>query len=235
MDAKNKIIVALDVKSPKEASALVEQLTGHVGGFKVGLEFVSAYGAPEVLKLIPGNSFFDGKFDDTPNTVAEASKAIVSLGADMFDVHVSAGKESLKAAVANKKNAKVLGVTVLTTITDEESRQIFGDTAAKKVAEFTRIAQEAGCDGVVCSAKDLQETSLRKNFPGMLFVTPGIRPSWATAGDQKRIATPAQAVLAGADYLIIGRPITKPPLEIGSPLNAVKMIQKEIAEALEGI
>lgn len=228
---KDRLIVALDVDSLEKAGPLVEQLAPSVGCFKVGLELITAVGAPQAVRFVKergGEVFFDGKFDDIPNTVAAASREVSRLGVKMFNLHASAGIEAMRAAVANKGDALVLAVTVLTSHSDETAKVVFGASAAEKVVQMARMAVESGIDGLVCSA---QELSLLADggIRNLLKVTPGIRPSWAAGGDQRRVMTPRQAIEAGADYLVVGRPITQPPLKIGRPVDAVRRILEEIS------
>lgn len=250
--AKDRIILPLDVSSIDMARVLVETLSGYVGLFKVGLEFIWSILADLLLlkeeaaiayfkvvrdlaKAIGGPSaFIDGKLADIPNTVKGASVAISRMRVKFFNVHASAGIEVVKAAVANKGNCKVLGVTVLTSISNDECVSIFGDKSDNKVLHFAKILKEEGADGIICSPQELTELSGASAFDGLLKVTPGVRPEWAAVGDQKRVMTPAEAIKAGADYLVIGRPITQPPPEIGGPVEAAKKIADEIAAALPG-
>ena len=161
-----------------------------------------------------------------------ASVAISRMGVRMFNVHASAGKEAILQAVANKRNSLVLGVTVLTSIDGDECVSIFGEEPRDKVIEFATMLVDAEADGVICSPQELE--ALKVFDPGVLLrVTPGVRPKWAAIGDQKRVMTPGEAIKAGADYLVIGRPITKPPPEIGGPVEAAKKIAEEIVQALE--
>ena len=230
MNPRDQIIVALDVGSLDKARPLIEALAPHVGCFKVGLELITAVGAPEVVKFVHGlggNLFFDGKFDDIPNTIAKASKAVASLGVKMFNVHASCGIESMKAAVANQGNSLVLAVTVLTSHDDASARRIYGSSAKDKVLQMARDAREAGVDGIICSPQELE--ILGKDFSSFIKVTPGVRPTWASVGDQKRVMTPREAIKAGATALVIGRPITSPPEEVGTPVDAVKKILEEIS------
>ncbi len=231
MEPKNRIIVALDGMTLGEALTLVQDLNGEVGMFKIGLELMTAHGGYQcVLNLKARNCgvFYDGKFCDIPATVGKATAAAAAMGVDMLNVHASCGIEAMRAAVANKGNSKVLAVTVLTSIDDAECRSIFGKGVPNAVHAFADEAQRAGVDGLVCSPQDLSSLS-HDRFKSLLKVTPGVRPAWAAAGDQKRVMTPREAVEAGSDYLVIGRPITKPPKEIGSPLEAVRRIVAEIA------
>ena len=245
MEAKDKIIVALDVDTPKKALDLVKQLKGRVGCFKIGLQFITAMLRSVIFPItgnevaliqmlfseLDGNIMWDGKFDDIPNTMAGASQEVVKIGVKMFNLHASAGLEAIAEAVANKGNALVLGVTVLTSIDENECVSIFGDFPSYKVIQFAKMLIDGKADGIICSPKELSVLS-EENIK-LLKVTPGIRPKWAQKGDQKRVMTPSEAIKAGADYLVIGRPIRKPPEEIGSPVDAAKKIAEEIQQALK--
>lgn len=240
MEAKNKIIVALDVDSMDDVKHYVKILAPYVGCFKVGLELSNAVGTPLIVNAIHslgGNVFFDGKFHDIPTTVAKASNVVSEFGVKMFNVHASAGIKAMKAAVTNKRRSFVLAVTVLTSLGDDDEEdsvsRIYGEISKAKVLQFARDAKVCGMDGIICSPQELELIGNLKEFEGFLKVTPGIRPKWAAVNDQKRIMTPAEAIKAGADYLVIGRPITNPPVaEIGTPVNAVKRILEEITSAL---
>ncbi|MFH1451469.1 MAG: orotidine-5'-phosphate decarboxylase [bacterium] len=235
MEAKDRIIVALDVDNLSRARVLVEILAPHVGCFKVGLELLTAVGAPKVVETVRslgGQVFFDGKFDDIPNTVGEAAKAVAGMNVKMFNVHASAGVEAMMAAVANKGQSLVLAVTVLTSIEENNAYLIFGGPSKAKVLQLARDARIAGCDGIICSPQELELLGKQKELNGLLKITPGVRPEWAVIGDQKRVMTPAEAIKAGATALVIGRPITRPPAEIGSPVNAAMKIAEEIAAVL---
>jgi len=235
MQAKDRIIVALDVDSLDKAKALVESLAPQVGCFKIGLELLTAVGAPQVVEFIHqlgGQVFYDGKFDDIPNTIGGASKSVAGLNVKMFNVHASAGIEAMMSAVANKGQALVLAVTVLTSLEENNANLIFGGPSKARVLQFARDAKLAGCDGIICSPQELELLGKQKELGGLLKITPGVRPEWASAGDQKRIMTPAEAIKAGATALVIGRPITKPPTEIGSPVDAAKRIAEEISAVL---
>jgi len=150
----------------------------------------------------------------------------------MFNVHASAGIEAMMSAVANKGQALVLAVTVLTSLEENNANLIFGGPSKARVLQFARDAKLAGCDGIICSPQELELLGKQKELGGLLKITPGVRPEWASAGDQKRIMTPAEAIKAGATALVIGRPITKPPTEIGSPVDAAKRIAEEISAVL---
>lgn len=234
MPPRERIIVALDVDSLDRASRLVESLAPHVGCFKLGLELLTAAGTPQAVERIHrlgGRVFLDAKFCDIPNTVAKASAEAARLRVRMFDVHASCGIEALKAAAANKGEAILLAVTVLTSMDDEHSRHVFGEPAATKVKQFALDAVVAGADGIVCSPRELEMLSGTVGLKSLIKVTPGVRPKWAATDDQSRITTPAEAVRLGATYLVIGRPILQPPSSVGTPVDAVKRIQEEIAGA----
>lgn len=235
MQAKDRIIVALDVDNLDKAKSLVESLAPYVGCFKVGLELVTAVGAPQVVDFVHslgGQVFYDGKFDDIPNTIGGATKAVAGLNVKMLNVHASAGIEAMMAAVANKGQSFVLAVTVLTSLEENNAHLIFGGPSKAKVLQYARDAKLAGCDGVICSPQELELLGKQKELGNFMKVTPGVRPEWAAVGDQKRIMTPAEAIKAGATALVIGRPITKPPTEIGSPIDAAKRIAEEISAVL---
>lgn len=261
MEARDRIIVALDVPTIGSAMGLVEKLRPHVGYFKVGLELLTSEGAPKVVRAVKeagGKVFFDGKFKDIPNTIAGASRVVVNLGADMFNVHCLGGAAMMKAArQAADETAKtksvprpiILGVTILTSLDYSDLVQLgfyeelnIADEAELAVIKRSRIerlvshqlawlAQESGLDGVIASPQEIK--AIREyTQPEFLVVTPGVRPLWAAVGDQKRVMTPNEAIKAGADYLVIGRPITQPPAEIGTPVDAAKKIAEEIAAAI---
>jgi orotidine-5'-phosphate decarboxylase len=234
--SQERIIVALDVDNLEEAKSLVESLVPHVGCFKIGLELITSVGAPAVVDFIHGlggQVFYDGKFCDIPNTVGAAAKAVAALKVSIFNVHASCGIEAMMAAVANKGGSKVLAVTVLTSLEENNAHLIFGGPSKMKVLQFARDAKTAGCDGIICSPQELEFLGKQKELAGLWKVTPGVRPKGAAVGDQKRIMTPAEAIMAGATALVIGRPITKPPAEIGSPVDAVMKIANEIEKTLE--
>ena len=231
MKAEDKIIVALDVDDLEKAKSLIEALAPYVGCFKIGLELISSVGGPQAVRFVHalgGQVFYDGKFDDIPNTVGRSSKAISELGVKMFNVHASAGIEAMRAAVDNKGNSLVLAVTVLTSLEENNAHLIFGAPTKAKVLQFARDARIAGCDGIICSPQELEFLYDYLELDGLIKVVPGIRPKWSVAGDQKRITTPSDAIDDRADYLVIGRPITDPPKEVGTPVDAVKRIIEEI-------
>lgn len=214
----NPILVALDVAAESKAAALVEQLTPVVGGFKVGSELFTSTG-PEIVRQIRATGasvFLDLKFHDIPNTVAKAVAAATRLGAQMLTVHTSGGLEMMKAAeTAAQETARalgqsaplVLGVTVLTSMDSDELAAVgAGPNLGKQVERLASLAVRAGLRGLVCSPLEL--ALLRQLLPAETqLVTPGIRASGELAGDQKRTLSAQEALAAGANWLVIGRPI----------------------------
>lgn len=234
IDYRKRIIVALDVESGEQGLALVRELKDALV-FKVGLELFIAEGPPLLreIQALGKSVFLDLKLHDIPNTVGEAVRMGVRHEAHMMTIHASGGYEMMaKAAdVARSESEKrrapkplLLGVTILTSLKNEELGSIgmIADTAAQ-VSRLAGLAKKAGMDGVVCSAQEIE--IVRKDAgPEFLIVTPGIRPAWAAAQDQKRIMTPAQAIAKGSDYLVVGRPITQAP----APQEAFLRIWEEI-------
>ncbi|MEH2304968.1 orotidine-5'-phosphate decarboxylase [Nostoc sp.] len=219
MNAEEKIIVALDVPDEQAAIALIDQLP-QVGFWKVGLELFTSTGPKilEVLKSKEKRIFLDLKFDDIPNTVAGACRSAARYGVDLLTIHATAGRDALKAAIeaahegaaqAGVQPPKLIAITLLTSIS---ARQLAFDLKIplelpEYALEMALLAQECGLDGVVCSPQEVAQ--LRETCGArFLLVCPGVRPTWADHADQKRSLTPAQAMKAGADYLVIGRPIT---------------------------
>ncbi len=218
---KDKIIIALDVNTIKETKQLLDILSPHVKIFKIGMELFYSCGAKavELVKKYDREVFLDLKFHDIPNTVKNASKVATKLGVFMFNVHASGGSDMMKAAIGGAEEEserqgidrpRILGVTVLTSI----------ESSQDQVLNLARSAKESGIDGVVASPKEAKaiRKGLGKDF---LIVTPGIRPEGIEKQDQKRTATPQEALQAGADYIIIGRPVTKAkdPIKV---LEAIK-------------
>ncbi len=230
-----KIIVALDVDTSDKAFEWVQRLKAEVGYFKVGKQLFTSTG-PEVVRKIKGEGaglFLDLKFHDIPNTVAAASIEAVRLGVDMFNVHALGGYEMMaKSAGAVRDEAERLGtkkpvfiaVTVLTSMTDESLQEAgILSPAADEVKRLALLAKRAGMDGVVASPREIR---LIKEACGddFIVVTPGVRPSLAASDDQVRVMTPGDAVKAGADYLVIGRPITT----AADPIAAIKAISEDM-------
>ncbi len=237
MRSHERIIVPLDVPSSSEALDLVGRLKGHVGAFKVGLELVHVAGLGVFDDLRAAGAeriFYDCKLHDIPNTVAGAARAIAGMGVWMFNVHASGGARMVAAArqalterCAERSHPSpvLLGVTLLTSLSAAElATELRVDLGPRDyVALLARMALANGCDGVVCSPHEIAAVRSRSG-PEAIVVTPGVRPLWAEAGDQRRVMTPREAVAAGADYLVIGRPITRAT----DPAEAADRIAAEI-------
>src|SRR5215472_5507337 len=210
----NPVFVVLDTPDLARAVELGLALKPHVGGLKVGLEFISAHGPEGIRKIVSLGLpvFADVKFHDIPNTVAGACRALAHVGATLMNIHASGGEEMMRAgAEAARKvdpNTLVLGVTVLTSLDDNVLASVGQKSpAAEQVVRLATLAKTSGLDGVVCAVHEI--ASIRKACgEDFVIVTPGIRPRGAAINDQRRFMTPAEAFLAGADVLVVGRPIT---------------------------
>lgn len=234
--ARRKVCLALDgVKCLEDIKSLVDALGPYVGMFKIGKETFTRLG-PESVRLVQSMGsgvFLDLKYHDIPNTVKAASTAASELGACMFNVHCSGGLEMLKAAVAGvkcldaKSRPKVLGVTILTSISKEimnNELNIYGDVDAQ-VLHLAKLANRAGLDGIVCSANDLKY--IREKLPkDFMFVTPGIRLPGSPESDQKRTDTPSSAIRAGATIIVVGRAITCQDNKVRTALDVLDDIAK---------
>ena len=235
--AKDKIILPLDVPDAPAALRLVGQLAGQIGFYKIGLELFTRCG-PSVIEQVKkaarsangedGRIFLDLKMHDIPNTVAGAVRSAAALEVDFLTVHLSGGGAMLQAAsAAAGGDMLVLGVTVLTS-SDENTLRETGVASAvdEQVMRLAALGAASGLRGVVASPHEI--TSLREHFGSALtIVTPGVRPAWASGDDQRRVLTPGQAMAAGADYLVIGRPITAH----ADPAAAAARIIAEITES----
>ena len=230
----NPIFVALDTPDLERALALSRAVKDHVGGLKIGLEFYTACGPDGVKRIVEFGLpvFADVKFHDIPNTVAAASRELARLGAKLFNVHASGGevmmREAAAAAHAIDPHVKVLGVTVLTSI-DESVLQSVGQlgAAVDQVVRLAKLAKRSGLDGVVCSAHEIAPLRAACG-PDFVLAVPGIRPLGAELADQRRVMTPSQAHAAGANILVIGRPITA----ASDPGAAARAIAAELAGAV---
>ncbi|MDD5424563.1 MAG: orotidine-5'-phosphate decarboxylase [Candidatus Omnitrophica bacterium] len=229
-----RLIVALDMKTLDEAALTVKKLAASVRIFKVGMGLFTSYG-PDAVKMVHDKGakvFLDLKFHDIPNTVAHAVRSAAKLGVFMINIHAMGGSDMITAAAAaaaeaaggSDKKPILLGVTVLTSMDQAAIGEIGVERKIEEeVIALARLGKDAGLDGVVASPN---ETSLIRQNLGKDFivVTPGIRPAGAEKGDQKRTMTPADAVRAGADYIVVGRPI----IEAKDPVEAAKKIIKEM-------
>jgi orotidine-5'-phosphate decarboxylase len=204
----NPIIVALDVPTLDEASSLAETIGDAAGAFKVGLQLFSAEGPGAVRALGDKRVFLDLKLNDIPNTVAGAVRAIAPLRVELLTVHALAGRAALEAANDAKREEKVLAVTVLTSFDDAACKEVGLPPPAEAVPSLAELAFAAGCDGVICAPPDIEAVRAVCPKPFMV-VTPGVRPTGAGRDEQARLRTPREAIDAGADRIVIGRPITR--------------------------
>jgi len=230
-EAVRRLAVALDTSEREEILRLGRALRGRVGVAKVGLEAFTAHGPALVAEVgeLGMPVFLDLKLHDIPNTVERAARNAARLGVAMLTVHASGGEAMLRAAVAGAASAErppaVLAVTVLTSLDDATLMGLgIPGGAAGRVAAWAALAQRCGCAGIVCSPQEA--AALRSALgPNLLLVTPGVRPSGESSGDQRRVATPREAVAAGADLLVVGRPITAAT----DPVAAAEAILAEMA------
>jgi orotidine-5'-phosphate decarboxylase len=208
---RSPIFVAIDTPDLDRAKQIASRVQRHVGGLKLGLEFFSANGRQGIREMAELGLpiFLDLKFHDIPNTVGKAVQALHALNPAVLTVHAAGGRAMMEdAKAAAPKDTKVIAVTVLTSLDSDDLQSIgVGSDEHSQVERLTRLAKEAGLDGVVCSGNEV--AAARKLWPGGFFVVPGLRPADGHAGDQKRVMTPRKALDAGASILVIGRPITQ--------------------------
>lgn len=235
---RDRIYVALDTPSIEKAETWAVALKGLVGGMKVGKEFFTAQGPAGVRRIseLGMPVFLDLKFHDIPNTVAGAVRSAIPLGLKILNVHASGGRTMMETAINTAQEEAenqgierplLLAVTVLTSMDRSDLAGIGVDAEPiDQVKRLARLTQDSGLDGVVCSAAEI-EVLRAECGPDFKLLTPGIRPAWSVAGDQKRVVTPADAVKRGSDFLVIGRPITG----ADDPADAAKRIADELASA----
>jgi orotidine-5'-phosphate decarboxylase len=241
MTNAGRIVIPLDVADLDRAEHLVRALQPSVGMFKIGKQLFTAAG-PAAVAMVRGlgaEVFLDLKWHDIPSTVAAACRAAADLDVAMLNVHASGGAAMLRAARdaidtiasnAGTRQPKLLAVTVLTSLTAAGLRAVgVDDSPSEQVARLARLALDCGCDGLICSP--LEVARLRQEHgSGPTLVVPGVRPVWAAANDQQRAATPAEAVDAGADYLVIGRPVTASD----DPVAAARRVVAELEQLAGG-
>lgn len=233
---RKKLVLALDVEDIEEAKKLVDELSPYIGTFKVGLQLFCGYGLEIVNYIKEKNAdfFLDVKLHDIPNTVEKASYNVIKNGANFFNVHATGGIEMMKAAKKGAMEASikfgakkplVLAVTVLTSINQETLKNELSNEKSIEdfVIQLAKNAKSAGLDGVVASAKELRAIK-RELGDDFIVLTPGIRPSWSAVNDQQRITTPSDAFNDGADFIVLGRAVTKAQDRI----EAMKKIYDEI-------
>lgn len=235
---KDRIVVALDVETAAQALALVEKVRGLVGMFKIGKQLFTAAG-PDIVRQVVGMGekvFLDLKFHDIPNTVASAGVEATRLGVSIFNVHALGGSAMMRSTVeavntaAERENLNkplILAVTVLTSH-DQDSLQELGlqSSIQEQVIRLAQLTAAAGMNGVVASPQEIISLRAAISDPNFIILTPGVRPAGAALNDQKRVMTPGEAVEAGANYLVIGRPITGAE----NPAAAAQKIIEEIEQ-----
>jgi orotidine-5'-phosphate decarboxylase len=228
MQARERLIFALDVPAAERALELAERLAGHVGCFKIGLELFVAAG-PELVRQIAQRApvFLDLKLHDIPATVGRAASVAAGLGVRYLTVHVDEGGRALREAVKAAPAVKILGVTVLTSIAEDDlGPGGFSIGLAELVRRRAAQAKDAGCGGIICSGQEAADLRARLGT-GIEIITPGVRPAAGAEGDQKRVVTPAVAIRSGADRLVVGRPIR----DAADPVAAADQLVTEIAAA----
>ena len=225
--SSKRIIVALDSSNFDKVKKLAETLKKEVYAFKIGYQFFFNFGIKGYKKIhsICPNIFLDLKLHDIPNTVEKGMDALLKIKPKLTTIHISGGDQMMKAAIKNKKNTKVLGVSILTSIDNSQTKKFYNQKDVSiLVRKFSKFAKKNKLDGVVCSPNEIKyvRKEVGKNF---IIVTPGIRiNNKIKSDDQKRIQTPKKAIELGADYLVIGRPIT----ESKNPLKVLKEINKTL-------
>ncbi len=237
-DPRRHLILALDLPERDRALEMATLLKDLVGTFKIGLQLYTAYGPSIVEPILDagGRVFLDLKLHDIPNTVGNAVSEACKLGVQMLTLHTSGGLSMMRRAreVVDQHRAggnpvpELLGVTILTSLSDEETGAVgFAESVERLVPRLAHLAEKAGLDGIVCSPLELNRLKI-EGLERLFFVTPGIRPADAAADDQKRVMTAAEAIQAGARYLVVGRPI----LKAADPVEAAERMLAEIRRAI---
>jgi orotidine-5'-phosphate decarboxylase len=237
-----RIIVALDYDNAEEAESIIKDLSGTGITLKIGNQlgtYIGWQAAVQMAREAGLKIFCDTKFKDIPETVKNSARSITRHQPDIFNIMADNTPTALRGAVEGVESAMndfslaskplLIGVTVLTSISEAECLELYGADTQTKVMQFAKNSAQAGLDGLVCSAQEASMLRKDETTKELLLITPGIRPVWATTDDQSRIMTPRAAIDSGADYLVIGRPVTRPPESIGSPRVAIEKILEEIA------
>ncbi|MBP9715988.1 MAG: orotidine-5'-phosphate decarboxylase [Candidatus Pacebacteria bacterium] len=235
---RNRICVALDVNTLEEVEHYVKILAPYVGMFKIGFQLIHSVGGPQATKVVKdagGEVFYDCKIKDTQDTMIKAAIDICKQGVKIFNLHASASVATMLAVRKVTGDTIVAGVTVLTSMTEEDCFHSYGEETKEKVAVFAADIANCGLQAVISAASEasiIKGTSVTSN---LITITPAIRPIWAAPNDQNpdRIMTPYKAIMGGCDILVIGRPILQPPAEIGDCVKAVKLILEEVEKALK--
>ena len=239
IEVRNPIVVALDVDTASEALELARRLRGTVGMFKVGKQLFTASGQTVVRELLGMGEkvFLDLKFHDIPNTVAMAGIEAARMGVSIFNLHALGGAQMMRTTVESVSEAcaregiprpLILGVTVLTSHTPESLLEVgIEHSIPDEVVRLAQLCASSGIDGVVASPQEIAPIRAAVSSPDFVVLTPGVRPAGAALNDQRRVMTPGEAIRAGANFLVIGRPITAAP----DPLSAAEAIRQEIEDA----
>ena len=232
MKLKNYVYCALDFSDLNQTLNFTDKISKHIGGLKIGLEFFVKYGIEGILKIkrfgVP--IFLDLKLHDIPNTVKNTTENIIKIKPHLLTIHLTGGSEMIKQVCRIKRDTKIIGVTMLTSL-DKNDLKAFGIhlTESEFVENLTNLGLESGIDGIVSSPLEL--TKLKKKFGNeLIYVTPGIRLNEDKKNDQKRVSSPGQAVIDGSSLLVVGRPITMSP----NPVKSIEEILENIRESLEG-
>ena len=226
MQARDRLIVAADLSSRDDIVKLAEELSGVAGVIKIGMQAFVANGPDLVRDVVARDSrvFLDLKLHDIPNTVQRAAEEAARMGVGMLTVHASGGEEMLRAA--SRDDLLVLGVTILTSLDEDQLQAVgYAEPPLPSAVRLARLAKKSGLRGVVASAQEIE--AIREACgPKLTIVTPGIRPVGADTGDQKRVMTPAGALRAGADYIVVGRPITGAKNRRDAALKIIQEMEK---------
>ncbi len=247
MSRRTGIVLAYDKSTFDDGDQMtLTEVSSHIDFIKVGLEAMTAEDEETgktiarrvrefAIEVLNKPVMWDGKFHDIGNTMAKAADNIAAQGSSMFTIHAQASESALRkiVAIGEHNNILPLAVTVLTDLDDVECIERYSSVAEDSVLHFADLAQKCGIRGIVCSPKELVMLENHNLAAGITTVVPGIRPEWASANDQKRVTTPADAARAGADYIVIGRPILSPPAFIGTPQKAAGIIRAELDQAFK--
>lgn len=235
-EARERLIVALDVCDGKEAIGLAERLIPEVKYFKVGSTLINSAGGPQIVReinRIGGEVIYDPKLNDDPDTIRDTVRAVAALNVRMISIHASSGITALRVAVAHRSASLVLGVTVLTSLDEQIAGNIYHESVERKVVEFANDILAAGADGVSCSGRELKHIRKIPAFNKLLMVVSGIRTDWDGRDDHRCSMTAGEAIKAGADMLVIGRPIIRPSGNFfNDPAMAAKYFLSAINDAL---
>jgi orotidine-5'-phosphate decarboxylase len=240
----NKLIVALDVETAQKAREFVETLRGMVGMFKIGSQLFTAAGPDLVREIVSSGErvFLDLKFHDIPNTVAAAGVEATRLGVSIFNIHAAGGSEMMRRtalAVAECADAEqlvrpsIIAVTVLTSADDSTLAEVgYGSGPAELARRLAQLAAANEMDGVVASPQEIGIIRSAVKQEGFIVVTPGVRPAGASLFDQKRVTTPLEAVMAGADYIVVGRPILEAPDPVKAAQKIIEEMERPVANGV---